>query len=150
TTPVQRVSELLAVITELRQRYGNWKIEWGELCRYQRLTGKIVETYDDRKPSLAVGLVSSAFGQLPSFVSRVMPNTKKRYGVSGNSFIAAVEFGKKVTAKTVVTGGESSDPKSPHFTDQAEMYINGRFKDVLFYKEDVEKHVEREYHPGEE
>jgi len=149
TTPVQRVSELLAVITELRQRYGNWKIEWGELCRYQRLTGKIVETYDDRKPSLAVGLVSSAFGQLPSFVSRVMPNTKKRYGVSGNSFIAAVEFGKKVTAKTVVTGGESSDPKSPHFTDQAEMYINGRFKDVLFYKEDVEKHVEREYHPGE-
>jgi acyl-homoserine lactone acylase PvdQ len=150
TTPAQRVAELLGVITELRQRYGSWKIQWGELCRYQRLTGKIVETYDDRKPSLAVGLVSSAFGELPSFVSRVMPNTKLRYGVSGNSFIAAVEFGKKVTAKTVVTGGESSDPASPHFTDQAEMYINGRFKDVLFYKEDLDKHVKRQYHPGEE
>ena len=150
TTPAQRVGEMLAVITELKQRYGSWKIEWGEICRYQRLTGKIVETYDDKKPSLAVGLVPSAYGQLPSFVSRVMPNTKKRYGVSGNSFIAAVEFGKKVTAKTVVTGGESSDPASPHFTDQAAMYINGRFKDVLFYKEDVEKHVEKRYHPGEE
>ena len=150
TTPAQRIGEMLAVVTELRQRYGSWKIEWGELCRYQRLTGKIVETYDDKKVSQAVGLVSSAFGELPSFVSRVMPNTRKRYGVSGNSFIAAVEFGKKVTAKTVVTGGESSDPVSPHFTDQAAMYINGRFKDVLFYKEDVEKHVEKRYHPGEE
>jgi acyl-homoserine lactone acylase PvdQ len=150
TTPAQRVDELLAVITELRQRYGSWKIEWGELCRYQRLTGKIAESYDDKKPSLPVGLVSSAFGELPSFVSRAMPNTKKRYGISGNSFIAAVEFGKKVTAKTVVTGGESSDPASPHFTDQAAMYTNGRFKDVLFYKEDVEKHAEKRYHPGEE
>jgi acyl-homoserine-lactone acylase len=29
------------------------------------------------------------------------------------------------------------------------MYIDGKFKDVLFYKEDVMKHVERKYHPGE-
>lgn len=150
TTAAQRTGELLAVISELRQHYGTWKVEWGEICRYQRLTGKIVETYDDRKPSLAVGLVSSAFGEIPSFVSRGFPNTRKRYGVSGNSFIAAVEFGKKVTARTVVTGGESSDPASPHFTDQAAMYINGRFKDVLFYKEDVDQHVEKTYHPGEE
>jgi acyl-homoserine lactone acylase PvdQ len=125
-------------------------VEWGEICRYQRLTGKIVEMYDDRKNSLPVGLVSSAFGELPSFVSRVMPNTKKRYGVSGNSFIAAVEFGKKVKARTIVTGGESSDPLSAHFSDQAAMYVNGQFKDVLFYPEDVNLHVEKKYHPGEE
>jgi len=137
-------------VNELRQRYGSWKIEWGEVCRYQRLTGKIVETYDDRKPSLPAGLVSSAFGELPSFVSRVMPNTRKRYGVSGNSFIAAVEFGKRVKARTIVTGGESSDPASPHFWDQASMYLNGQFKEVLFYPEEVELHVEKKYHPGEE
>ena len=29
------------------------------------------------------------------------------------------------------------------------MYSTGEFKDVLFYKEDVLKHVERKYHPGE-
>ena len=67
----------------------------------------------------------------------------------GNSFVACVEFGKKVKAKTIVTGGESFDPKSKHFTDQAQMYIDGNFKDVLFYKEDVMKNVERQYHPGE-
>jgi acyl-homoserine lactone acylase PvdQ len=114
------------------------------------LTGKITETYDDTKPSRAVGLVASSFGALPSYVSRVMPNTKKRYGYSGNSFIAVVEFGKRVKAKTVVTGGESSDPASPHFSDQATMYLFGVFKDVLFYKEDVLKDMEKKYQPGEE
>ncbi len=29
------------------------------------------------------------------------------------------------------------------------MYSKGKFKDVFFYKEDVMKHVERSYHPGE-
>jgi acyl-homoserine lactone acylase PvdQ len=149
-TPDQKIAEFAAVVNELRRANGSWKVEWGEVCRYQRLTGKIVETYDDRKPSLPVGLVSSAFGELPSFVSRVMPNTRKRYGVSGNSFIAAVEFGKRVKARTIVTGGESSDPGSPHFGDQASMYLNGQFKEVLFYPEDVDQHVEKRYHPGEE
>ncbi len=150
STPEQKTGELMAVVNDLRQRYGSWKIEWGEQCRYQRLTGKITETYDDRKPSIAVGLVSSAFGELPSFVSKVMPTTKKRYGYSGNSFIAAVEFGKRLKARTIVTGGGSSDPASPHFSDQAAMYLTGQFKEVLFYREDVEKNIEKRYHPGEE
>jgi acyl-homoserine lactone acylase PvdQ len=150
STSVQKTGELSAVLNELRQRYGSWKVEWGEICRYQRLTGKIIETYDDRKPSLPSGLVPSYFGALPSFVSRVMPGTKKRYGYSGNSFIAAVEFGKKVKAKTIVTGGESSDPASPHFSDQASMYLGGWFKDVLFYREDVLKNMEKKYQPGGE
>ncbi|HXD79860.1 MAG TPA: penicillin acylase family protein [Puia sp.] len=150
STAYQKTAELSAVLAELRQRYGNWKVEWGDICRYQRLTGKIQETYDDRKPSLPVGLVSSAFGQIPSYVSRVMPGTNKRYGVSGNSFIAAVEFGKKVKARTIVTGGESSDPASPHFTDQAAMYLTGRFKNVFFYPDEVQASTEQTYHPGEE
>jgi len=150
STAAQKTGELAAVLADLRQRYGSWKTEWGDICRYQRLTGKIVESYDDRKPSLPVGLVQSTFGEIPSYVSRVMAGTSKRYGVSGNSFIAAVEFGKKVTARTVITGGESSDPASPHFTDQAAMYLSGKFKDVLFYPEDVQAGAVKRYHPGEE
>ena len=150
STAAQKTGELSAVLNELRQRYGSWKVEWGDVCRYQRLTGKIIETYDDGKPSLPSGLVASSFGALPSYVSRVMPGTKKRYGYSGNSFIAAVEFGKKVKAKTIVTGGESSNPASPHFSDQASMYLGGWFKDVLFYREDVLKNMEKKYQPGEE
>jgi len=75
--------------------------------------------------------------------------TKRIYGERGNSFVAAVEFGPKVTAKSILAGGESGDPASPHFSDQAEMYARGEFKDVLFYKEDIEKNLERKYRPGE-
>ena len=114
--------------------------------RYQRTTNG---EFNDAKPSLPVGLAAATFGSLPSFASRRFPDLDKRYGVSGNSFVACVEFGKRVKAKSVITGGQSFDPSSKHFTDQAEMYIDGNFKEVLFYKEDVMKHVERQYHPGE-
>jgi acyl-homoserine-lactone acylase len=125
-------------------------VVWGEINRFQRNTGKAKETFSDDLPSLPVGLASSKWGCLPAFESWPYDNSKKQYGVSGNSFIAAVEFGKKIKARTIVTGGQSSDPSSKHFTDQASMYINGQLKDIFFYKEDVIQHAEKQYHPGEE
>ncbi|MGZ3853629.1 MAG: penicillin acylase family protein, partial [Flavisolibacter sp.] len=146
TSPNDRLNMMAATLKDLELRFGSWKTPWGEVNRYQRpADGK----FDDAKPSMPVGLAAATFGSLPSFATRRLPDLNKRYGVSGNSFVACVEFGKKVTAKSVVTGGQSFDPSSPHFTDQAERYIDGNFKDVLFYKEDVLKHVERQYHPGE-
>jgi len=132
-------------LDNLQKRYGSWKVHWGDINRYQRPADGV--TFSDSAPSMPVGLAWSAFGQLPSFQSRTM-NTKKRYGYSGNSFIAAVEFGPRIKAKTIITGGQSFNPASKHFTDQAGMYIDGKFKDVLFYKKDVLKHAEKTYHPG--
>jgi acyl-homoserine lactone acylase PvdQ len=146
TDPKVQITCLLTTIADLQKRYGTWKVQWGDINRYQRLEDG---TFDDSKPSIPVGQVSSAFGQLPSFVSRAMPGTEKRYGFSGNSFIAEVEFGPTIKAKTIITGGQSFDPTSKHFSDEAQMYIDGKFKDVLFYKADVLKHAERKYHPGE-
>jgi acyl-homoserine lactone acylase PvdQ len=143
----EKLHLLFETMTDLEKKFGSWKIPWGEENRYQRVgEGQV---FDDSKPSLPSGLASSAHGSLPSFVSRRYPSTNKRYGYEGNSFIACVEFGKKVRAKTIITGGQSFDPSSKHFTDQAEMFLDGDFKDVLFYKEDVLRHVERKYHPGE-
>jgi acyl-homoserine lactone acylase PvdQ len=122
---------------------------WGDVNRFQRLTGNVNEIYDDNKESLPVGFASALWGQLPSFNSRPMLGTNKRYGVSGNSFVCAVEFGEKIKAKSILAGGVSGNVNSAHFTDQAEAYTQGKFKDVLFYKEDVLKHVEKRYHPGE-
>ena len=140
---------LRAVVLELKEKFGTWQIPWGDINRYQRLTGNVKETYDDARPSLSVGFTAATWGCLPSFVSRVMPLTKKRYGYSGNSFICAVEFGQKIKAKSLLAGGVSKDPASPHFGDQADMYSKGRFKDVLFYREDVLKQAEKRYRPGE-
>lgn len=139
---------LLAVVNELTSKFGKWNVAWGEINRYQRISGDINQTYNDAATSLPVGFASSAWGMLPSYSSRYYPGTVKRYGASGNSFICAVEFGKKIKAKSLLAGGESGDPSSPHFNDQLEMYTQGKFKDVLFYKEDVLKHAEKTYHPG--
>ncbi|MBC7722040.1 MAG: penicillin acylase family protein [Pedobacter sp.] len=148
-TPQQLLEPLQTVINELIIKFGKWQMPWGEVNRFQRLNGDIQSVYNDAEPSVPVPFASALWGQLPSYNSRTFPGTVKRYGVSGNSFICAVEFGKKVIAKSLLAGGESGNPSSSHFNDQGEMYTKGQFKNVLFYKEDVLKHVEKKYHPGE-
>jgi acyl-homoserine lactone acylase PvdQ len=144
-----KLSALSKVVEDLQKDFGTWKIAWGEVNRFQRLTGKIDETFDDNQPSLPVPFASSFWGSLAAFGSKKFPGTKKMYGYVGNSFVAAVEFGPKVKAKSVLAGGVNNDPHSPHFKDQAEIYCAPRFKDVLFYKDEVIKKAERTYHPGE-
>ena len=137
---------LQETMADLEKRFGNWNTAWGDINRYQRIAGG---RFSDSLWSIPVGLAAATWGALPSYVSSRLPHTNRRYGTSGNSFIACVEFGKKLKARTVITGGQSFDPASPHFTDQASRYIDGKFKDVLFYKEDVLKNSRRTYHPGE-
>lgn len=146
TTSNERLNLLSETLCDLEKRFGTWKTQWGEDNRYQRPANGV---FDDARPSLPVGLAAATFGSIPSFATRRFANTNKRYGVSGNSFIACVEFGNKIKAKSITTGGQSFDPSSEHYTDQAEMYIDGNFKNVLFYKEDVLKHAQKKYHPGE-
>jgi acyl-homoserine lactone acylase PvdQ len=139
----------LSTIKYLENTFGGWNIPWGQINRFQRISGDIKNHFNDDSTSIPVGFASSTWGMIPSYSSRTFPGTKKRYGVNGNSFICAVEFGKRIKAKSLLTGGESGNPNSKHFFDQGIMYAKGEFKDVLFYKEDVLKHAERTYHPGE-
>ncbi len=136
-------------ITELKTKFGTWQVAWGEINRFQRISSDIDQQYDDAKPSIPVPFASSAWGMLPSYTGRYFAGTKKRYGVNGNSFICAVEFGTKIKAKSLLAGGQSGDMLSKHFNDQAEMYTKGQFKDVLFYKDDIVKHAEKTYFPGQ-
>ena len=96
-----------------------------------------------------MAFTSAAWGSLASFGAQTYPGTKKRYGNVGNSFVAVVEFGPRISARSVVTGGQSSRPGTSHFTDQAGLYCNGQFKEVRFYPEDVKAHAEKTYHPGQ-
>ena len=147
--PEQVLPQLQEVITELTSKFGTWKMPWGEINRFQRLSGDIDNRFDDAAPSLPISYTSVLWGALPAFKSAYQNNTKKRYGFSGNSFVCAVEFGPKVKAKSLLAGGNSGNPNSKHFNDQAERYQKAQFKEVLFYKEDVEKNSVRNYHPGE-
>jgi acyl-homoserine-lactone acylase len=144
----QLLAALAAASDRLTADFGSWKTPWGDINRFQRLTGDIVQPFNDAGPSIPVGFTSARWGSLASFGARPYPTTKKWYGTSGNSFVAVVEFGDSVRARAVTAGGESGHPGSPHFNDEAERYATGNLREVYFYPNQLQGHTEREYHPG--
>jgi acyl-homoserine-lactone acylase len=141
---------------KLTANFGTWRTPWGQINRYQRLTGDIVQPFDDAEPSTPVAFTASSWGSLAAFSARPYTaketgratGTKKWYGTRGNSFVAVVEFGNKVRARAVTAGGESGHPSSPHFNDQVERYRTGNLREVYFYPDQLKGHIERECHPG--
>ena len=148
-TPQERLQALARATAKLEADFGTWQTPWGEINRFQRASGDVRQQYDDAKPSLPVPFTSAVWGSLASFGMSAPQTTKRIYGDRGNSFVAVVEFGKKLRAKSILAGGNNANPASPHFADQAAMYARGEFKDVLFYKADIEKQLTRKYHPGQ-
>jgi acyl-homoserine lactone acylase PvdQ len=144
----QLLAALVSASDQLTRDFGAWKTPWGDINRFQRLNDDIVPHFDDKGASIPVGFPSATWGSLASFGARVYPGTKKWYGTSGNSFVAVVEFGKTVRAKAVTAGGESGDPASPHFNDEAQRYATGALRDVYYYRSQLQGHTQREYHPG--
>ena len=148
-TADQQLQALATASDKLAADFGNWKTHWGDINRFQRLTGDIVQPFSDAGPSIPVGFPSSRWGSLASFGARAYPGTKKWYGTSGNSFVAVVEFGDSVRARAVTAGGENGDPKSKHFNDEAQRYATGNLREVYFYPSQLKAHTEKTYHPGE-
>jgi acyl-homoserine-lactone acylase len=144
-TPAQLLEALARSSERITADFGNWRTKWGEINRFQRLTGDIVHPFDDAAPSLPVGFSSGNWGSLASFGVASPGRTKKLYGINGNSFVAVVEFGKKVRARAVTAGGASGDPKSAHFNDQALRYANGDLREVYFYPDQLKDHTEKKY-----
>lgn len=146
----ERIAMFRKAIENLKSDFGTWKIPWGEFNRYQRLNGNIKQKFDDNKPSIPIGMASGKWGALASFGAKFGNQTKRQYGTSGNSFVAVVEFGDTVKAKSILAGGQNGNPDSPHFDDQAILYAKAKFKDVAFYKEDVIERAKKIYQPGKE
>jgi acyl-homoserine-lactone acylase len=147
--PAEQLLQSLATASErLGADFGTWKTQWGDINRFQRINDDIAPSFSDAGPSIPVGFTSSAWGSLASFGARAYPGTKKWYGSSGNSFVAVVEFGDTVKAKAVTAGGESGNPASKHFNDEAQRYSTGGLRDVYFYRTQLKGHTEREYRPG--
>lgn len=144
----ERMRFLQSSIDHLTDDFGTWDTPWGEISRFQRLDGDIDHQFDDDAPSIPVGMSTARWGALAAYGMRTKQKTKKIYGTRGNSFVAVVEFGDKVRAKTILAGGQSGDPESPHFYDQAQPYADAQFKEVPYYKTDVLKRAEETYQPG--
>ncbi len=144
-----KLAALAGAMERLERDFGSWETSWGEINRFQRVSGAIDHPFSDDAPSIAVPFASGNFGSLASFGAAPRDGSKRWYGTSGNSFVAVVEFGPRVRARAVSAGGQSGNPASPHFNDQAARYAAGALRPVYFYPEDLAGHVERRYRPGE-
>ena len=144
----ERLEIFKEIIAQLEADFGTWRKPWGEVHRFQRVNGDLRIPFNDDLPSIPIGFASGRWGALAAYGERYTNNTKKIYGTRGNSFVAVVEFGDIVKAKSILAGGQSGDPNSPHLYDQAQKYADADFKDVAYYREDVLKRAKRTYHPG--
>jgi acyl-homoserine-lactone acylase len=147
--PARKLNDLDSALARLERDFGTWRVPWGEVNRFQRISPAIDHPFSDSAPSIPVAFSSGRWGSLASFGASPKPGTKKWYGTSGNSFVAVVEFGPRLRARAVTAGGESGDPNSPHFTDQAQRYASGELREVYFYPDQLKGHTERVYHPGD-
>jgi acyl-homoserine-lactone acylase len=145
----QKLANFHTAITRLERDFGTWRVPWDEVNRFQRISSAIDHPFSDAAPSIAVPFSSGRWGSLASFGASPKPGTKRWYGTGGNSFVAVVEFGPRVRARAVTAGGESGDPASPHFNDQARRYASGGLREVYFHPDQLKGHTERVYRPGE-
>ncbi|HVR47970.1 MAG TPA: penicillin acylase family protein [Candidatus Binatia bacterium] len=149
TTAERKLKSFAIAVSRISAGFGTWRTPWGQINRFQRLTDDIKPRFDDAAASIPVPFVAGDWGSLAAFNVASGTQTKRWYGNDGNTFVAVVEFGKRVRAIAVSPGGESGDPRSPHFDDQAVRYSTGSLRPVYFYPDELAGHVERTYHPGE-
>jgi acyl-homoserine-lactone acylase len=149
TTAEDKLAALSDAVDWLQRDFGKWQVPWGDINRFQRISPAIDHPFDEKAPSFPVPFADGNFGSLASFKSDPRPGTRKWYGYHGNSFVAVVEFGPKVSARAVKVGGESGHSDSKHFTDQMPRYASGNLREVYFWPEQLQGHTERTYKPGE-
>jgi acyl-homoserine-lactone acylase len=124
-------------VTETARRFGRWDVAWGDVHRVRR---GVVD--------VPVGGCSGVLGCFRVLGYARDPDGKLSAN-TGDGWILAVEFGDLPRAYSVLAYGESSNPTSPWFSDQAEMFARGTLKKVAFTARDVEAQVVTRYRPGE-
>ncbi len=148
--PEEKFKQLRAleeVVAKLERDFNDWHVPWGEINRLQRIHTSGEEPFSDLKPSYPVMGGPGAAGMIFTYNARAEKGQARRFGISGNSFVAVVEFGAQVKARSILVFGQSADPKSPHHLDQAELYAEGKFKPVRFSPAEIKANLERAYQP---
>jgi acyl-homoserine-lactone acylase len=128
----QRMVELLETVAgEMRQQYGRLDVKWGEVHRI-RYNGR--DLPGNGAPG-ALGVFRVAGGGPPSDGVRAIGG--------GDSWVGVIEFGDKPQARVLLSYGNSTQPGSPHYGDQLELFSRQKLRAAWFSEEQLEGNVER-------
>jgi acyl-homoserine-lactone acylase len=119
----------------LMDHYGKLDVPLGEVQRLRR------------------GKLDLPVGGGPDILNAVHSKIKGKnlVGFQGDSYILVVEFPPTgATSTSIHQYGNVNRPASPHYADQAPLFIRHELKKVLRTREEIKAHLESEYIPGEE
>lgn len=151
TAAWRRMRMLEAVRDKLVADFGAARVPWGEINRHQRINERANETFSDARPSLPVpGASGGLVGTIFSYGTTPPPGSKRHYGTNGSGYVAVIELSPQPRALSITPYGQSGDAASPHYFDQAPLFVKGEFKPAWFTLEDVRRNAVVSYHPGQE
>lgn len=151
TTTFGRMAALERVRETLLKDFGRIDVPLGEFQRLQRPAERNGGRYTDDQPSLPLpSLEANAVGTIFALWSQKPEGARRRYALGGSAYVAVVEFGPRVRALSITPFGQSGDPDSRHFFDQAPLFAAGQFKPAWLSLEDIRANLERSYRPGRE
>ncbi|MEO0337982.1 MAG: penicillin acylase family protein [Bacteroidota bacterium] len=122
-------------MSNLTEKYGTWDLAWGDIHRLRR--GEV---------DLPIG---GGPGGMGCFRVLWFSDTKdnKRQIRGGDGWQLAVEFSDPPRAYSILAYGQSNDPKSPHYTDQTQLFADNKMKRVAFTESDIKAQLLRTYKP---
>ena len=124
-------------VTETAQRYGSWSVAWGDVHRVRR--GNV---------DAPVGGCSGALGCFR--VLNFVESDNRRIANGGDGWVLAVEFGDIPRAYSILAYGQSPDPASPWYANQAALFAANRMKPVHWTEAAIAAATVQRYRPGEE
>lgn len=145
--PGVAVRNFVRVLEHLEEQYSTLEVAWGEINRHQR---PIDGAWSDERASEPCAGAHAWAGTTFCFLARRPEGCRRRYGFHGNSYVAAIELTPDgPRARTLIDFGQSTDPSSPHFDDQAALYARGEMKAAPFTRAEVRAATRRSYSPGD-
>jgi acyl-homoserine-lactone acylase len=135
------------VVQALEVDFGTARVPWGDSNRLQRVQIGGREAFAADAPSLPVPGAPRWTGVIFAFDTEPPPRGV-RFGTHGTAWVSVVELGVEVRSRSVVPFGQSADPASPHYFDQAPLYARRELKPAWFTRAEVLAGARRTYHPG--